>query len=86
MQGFSEGRKQDTDRGIPSSTAACLTELYEDGDPDAKLEEVDKLMKEIPTLTKKIAGKSLPIEVCLLISHRKTLVWVSIGRGGKESC
>lgn len=51
------------DHSRGSSTAACLIELNEDGDPDAKLEEADRLMKLIPTLTKKIAGKSLPIEV-----------------------
>jgi hypothetical protein len=35
----------------------------EDGDPDAKVEEADKLIQMVPKLTKKIAGKSLPIEV-----------------------
>lgn len=38
-------------------------ELVEDGDQDAKMSEADKLMQQIPKLTKKIAGKSLPIEV-----------------------
>ena len=46
-----------------SAAAACIIELVEDGDPDAKLEEADLLMKQVPNLTKKIAGKSLPIEV-----------------------
>ncbi|EIW69618.1 hypothetical protein TREMEDRAFT_44103 [Tremella mesenterica DSM 1558] len=45
------------------SAAACLVELAEEeGDAEVKLAEADKLMKDIPKLTKKIAGKSLPIE------------------------
>ena len=44
-----------------SSAAACLIELAEEG--KGSLVEADKLLKQIPTLTKKIAGKSLPIEV-----------------------
>jgi hypothetical protein len=47
-----------------SSAAACVLELLEDGGK-ASLDEADKLMKAIPSLTKKIAGKSLPIEVGL---------------------
>lgn len=46
-----------------SAAAACIVELVEDGDQDAKMSEADKLMQQIPKLTKKIAGKSLPIEV-----------------------
>ena len=46
-----------------SAAAACIVEISEDGDSDAKLEEADLLMKKIPNLTQKIAGKSLPIEV-----------------------
>jgi hypothetical protein len=46
-----------------SSAAASIVELLEDGDPDAKVEEADKLIQMVPKLTKKIAGKSLPIEV-----------------------
>ncbi|OXG93214.1 hypothetical protein C345_00850 [Cryptococcus neoformans A2-102-5] len=44
------------------AAAACIVELVEDGDQDAKMSEADKLMQQIPKLTKKIAGKSLPIE------------------------
>ncbi|ORY33728.1 hypothetical protein BCR39DRAFT_518906 [Naematelia encephala] len=44
------------------SAASCIIELVDDGDESASLDEADKLMKMIPKLTKKIAGKSLPIE------------------------
>ncbi|WVO12808.1 hypothetical protein L204_100416 [Cryptococcus depauperatus] len=44
------------------ATAACLVELVEIGHYDASFEEANKLMLQLPTLTKKIAGKSLPIE------------------------
>ena len=47
------------------AAAACLVQLAEDG--KANMVEADKLMKSIPKLTKKIAGKSLPIEVGLLL-------------------
>lgn len=46
-----------------SSAAACIVELAEDGDAKVDIAEADKLMKDLPNLTKKIAGKSLPIEV-----------------------
>ncbi len=46
-----------------SAAATCIIELAEDGDPEAKLDEADRILKQIPKLTKKIAGKSLPIEV-----------------------
>jgi hypothetical protein len=45
-----------------SSAAACLLELADEGEKGS-LEEADVLMKSLPKLTKKIAGKSLPIEV-----------------------
>lgn len=45
-----------------SAAAASLVELIEDGHPGATKETALKLMDEIPKLTKKIAGKSLPIE------------------------
>jgi hypothetical protein len=38
-------------------------DLYQDGDASADLEEAENLMRQVPKLTKKIAGKSLPIEV-----------------------
>jgi hypothetical protein len=50
-----------------SASAACLVELIEDGAPGAGVEEADKLMKQVPKLTKKLAGKSLPIEVRLAL-------------------
>lgn len=48
-----------------SSAAACLVELVADNHPGASLDEADKLMKTVRGLTKKLAGKSLPIEVSL---------------------
>lgn len=45
-----------------SAAAASLVELVEDNHPGASKQEALKLMDQIPTLTKKIAGKSLPIE------------------------
>ncbi|WWD15847.1 hypothetical protein CI109_100271 [Kwoniella shandongensis] len=44
------------------AAATCVIELNQDGDQDAKIDEAEKLMLQIPKLTKKIAGKSLPIE------------------------
>ncbi|ODO03402.1 hypothetical protein L198_02249 [Cryptococcus wingfieldii CBS 7118] len=44
------------------AAAACIVEMIEDGHKEASLEEADKLMRQISKLTKKIAGKSLPIE------------------------
>ncbi|KAK4687223.1 tetratricopeptide repeat protein 39, partial [Tremellales sp. Uapishka_1] len=44
------------------AAATCIIELAEDGDPEADIKEADKLLLDIPKLTKKIAGKSLPIE------------------------
>ncbi|KIR26872.1 hypothetical protein I309_04250 [Cryptococcus deuterogattii LA55] len=44
------------------AAAACIVELIEDGDQHAKISEAERLMQQIPKLTKKIAGKSLPIE------------------------
>lgn len=46
-----------------------MLEMVEDGHPDADLDFADGLMKEIPKLTKKIAGKSLPIEVSPCAQH-----------------
>ncbi len=46
-----------------------MLEMVEDGHPDADLDFADGLMKEIPKLTKKIAGKSLPIEVRPCAQH-----------------
>ncbi|KAK8869877.1 hypothetical protein IAR55_000445 [Kwoniella newhampshirensis] len=53
------------------AAAACIIELYQDGDQDAKIEEAEKLMLQIPKLTKKIAGKSLPIEKLVSRKARK---------------
>ena len=47
---------------IYSAAAASLVELIQDGYPGAETKEALRLMDEIPSLTKKIAGKSLPIE------------------------
>ncbi|ORX39801.1 hypothetical protein BD324DRAFT_615036 [Kockovaella imperatae] len=44
------------------SAAACLLELAEDGFENASVDEAEKLFKQVPHLTKKLAGKSLPIE------------------------
>ncbi|TYJ51162.1 hypothetical protein B9479_008283, partial [Cryptococcus floricola] len=44
------------------AAAACIVEMVEDGHQEASLEKADKLMRQISKLTKKIAGKSLPIE------------------------
>ena len=52
---------------MDSAAAACMVELIEDKDGEANVEAIDGLMKEIPSLTRKIAGKSLPIEVSRLI-------------------
>lgn len=41
--------------------------MIEDGDKEAKLQEADDIMKQLPKLTKKIAGKSLPIEVSSIV-------------------
>jgi hypothetical protein len=58
---------------MSSSTAACIVELAADGLHGASLLEAEKLMKEVPKLTKKLAGKSLPIEVSFtqLLARRK---------------
>lgn len=48
---------------LRSACAVTMLEMVDDGHPDADLSFADSLMKEIPKLTKKIAGKSLPIEV-----------------------
>ncbi|KAI9638385.1 uncharacterized protein MKK02DRAFT_22987 [Dioszegia hungarica] len=53
------------------STAACIVELVSDGYPGASLVEAEKLMKEVPKLTKKLAGKSLPIEKLVSRKTRK---------------
>jgi hypothetical protein len=45
-----------------SAAAASLVELIQDDHPGASTKEALRLMDEIPSLTKKIAGKSLPIE------------------------
>jgi hypothetical protein len=45
-----------------SAAAASLVELIQDDHPGADTKEAIRLMDEIPSLTKKIAGKSLPIE------------------------
>ena len=45
-----------------SAAAASLVELIQDDYPGASTKEALRLMDEIPSLTKKIAGKSLPIE------------------------
>lgn len=45
-----------------SASAASLVELIEDGHHGANKETALELMDQIPKLTKKIAGKSLPIE------------------------
>ncbi|WVQ78032.1 hypothetical protein IAT38_000113 [Cryptococcus sp. DSM 104549] len=58
------------------SAAACIIELVADGDPDAQIEEAAKLMQQIPKLTKKIAGKSLPIEK---LAGRKSRKFASQG-------
>ena len=60
----SEGiRRERTRTDENSSTAASLVELVADDHPGASLVEADKLMKTVKSLTKKMAGKSLPIEV-----------------------
>lgn len=54
---------------ICSSAAACLVELISDDHPGASVEQAKILMAQVPTLMKKIAGKSLPIEK---LASRKT--------------
>ncbi|WWD01496.1 hypothetical protein V866_008440 [Kwoniella sp. B9012] len=55
------------------AAAASLVQLAqeEDGDSTAKLKEAEKFMTQIPKLTKKIAGKSLPIEKLVSRKARK---------------
>ncbi len=43
--------------------AVCLLELSGN---DEKREEAAKMMDKVPGLRQKIAGKSIPLEVCLI--------------------
>ncbi|WVW83205.1 hypothetical protein I302_105223 [Kwoniella bestiolae CBS 10118] len=55
------------------AAAASLVQLSQedDGDSTSKLKEAEKFMTQIPKLTKKIAGKSLPIEKLVSRKARK---------------
>ncbi|WWC90109.1 uncharacterized protein L201_005042 [Kwoniella dendrophila CBS 6074] len=55
------------------AAAACLVQISQEdgGDSGIKLKEAEKFMNQIPKLTKKIAGKSLPIEKLVSRKARK---------------
>ncbi|WWC61209.1 uncharacterized protein I303_103789 [Kwoniella dejecticola CBS 10117] len=55
------------------AAAASLVQLAQEegGDATVKLKEAEKFMQQIPKLTKKIAGKSLPIEKLVSRKARK---------------
>ncbi|WVR05111.1 hypothetical protein IAU60_002123 [Kwoniella sp. DSM 27419] len=53
------------------AAAASIVQLSQEGMAGAKLEEAEKLMHDVPKLTKKMAGKSLPIEKLVSRKSRK---------------
>ena len=66
-----------------SSAGACVLELAEDGYKNASVAEAEKLLLTVPTLIKKIAGKSLPIEVsCKPVTNNISLPRHFLGEVG----